>query len=162
MISHRTLGRPSSLLAVAALATLALAGCSSSEEASALPSTSAVPTSVTNAAGNQEGEAALDGKTFTARTVTGHDLVAGSDLMLTFEDGQVAVQAGCNNLFGAYVYNQGNLEVAEMASTMMACEPDLMAQDTWITDYLEASPAAVLDGDTLTLTSGDTTIGLAA
>lgn len=147
MISHRTLVRPSSLLAASVLATLALAGCSSSEA---------------NPAGNQDGEASLDGKTFTATTVTGYELVADSDLVFSFEDGQVSVHAGCNNLFGAYVFDQDGLEVAQMASTMMACEPDLMAQDAWITDYLEAAPAAVLDGDALTLTSDDTTIELVA
>lgn len=165
MTSHRTLARSSSLVATAALAVLVLTACSNSEKASTLTTTTnsaAAPTTATEAAGDQAGTAALDGKTFTATKVSGRELVSGSDLTLTFEGGQVSAEAGCNNLGSAYVFDGASLEVAQMRSTMMACEPELMAQDEWITDYLVAGPDATLANDMLTLTSGDTTIELTA
>jgi heat shock protein HslJ len=49
-----------------------------------------------------------------------------------------------------------------MASTMMACSDELMAQDTWLSAFLSSGPAIALDGDTLTLTGDDATLALAA
>ena len=39
-----------------------------------------------------------------------------------------------------------------MGSTEMACEPPLMAQDQWLSNFLTSGPTYTLDGDTLTLT----------
>ena len=41
---------------------------------------------------------------------------------------------------------------------MMACEPALMDQDVWLNDFLSSLPTIELDGETLTLASGDTTM----
>lgn len=101
----------------------------------------------------------LDGRTFTATEVRGHDLVEGSVITLHFEDGNISAQAGCNTLVGGTTWDQGNLDVGEpLASTMMACEDDLMSQDEWLTEFLTSSPALSLAGDTLTL--GDDTTGI--
>lgn len=162
MLPHRARVRWSSALLAAALATVALAACSNSEQPSTAESTTAATTTTAAVAVDQVDAASLDGKTFTATTVTGRDLVEGSDLTLTFEDDLISVGAGCNSLFGPYLLEEGSLEVEQMASTMMMCEPELMAQDSWIQEYLAAGPAAALDGDTLTLTSADTTIAFTA
>ena len=45
-------------------------------------------------------------------------------------------------------------------TTMMGCPDDLMAQDTWLTDLLVQGADATLDGDDLTLVSGDVTLQL--
>ena len=46
------------------------------------------------------------------------------------------------------------------ASSMMACDEDLTAQDAWLSDLFTTGADAGLDGDTLTLESGDVTLVL--
>ena len=48
----------------------------------------------------------------------------------------------------------------EPATTMMACPDDLMQQDTWLSDLLQQGADATLDGNELTLVSGDVTLHL--
>ena len=113
------------------------------------------------ALGACSGEAAADlaGRSFTSTEVRGYDLVEGSAVTLTFEDGRISAQGGCNTLNGGATWEGDTLEVAEpMASTMMACEEPLMAQDQWLSSFLTSSPALEVDGDTLTL--GDDTTGM--
>ena len=55
----------------------------------------------------------------------------------------------------------GRLTTSALASTEMGCDAPLMEQDAWFGDLLAAAPVWKLDGDTLTVTSGDTTITLA-
>jgi heat shock protein HslJ len=43
-----------------------------------------------------------------------------------------------------------------MASTRLACEQALMAQDQWLASFLTSSPALEVDGEVLTL-DDDTT-----
>ena len=162
MSFHRVSRRDMALIAAAVLATLALTACSNSEKASTetAPTGTAEskPETATAVAGH-----ALSGHTFTATEVTevtGHTLVDGSSLTLAFEGDRVAVQAGCNNMNSDYTYDGTTLEVPLLASTMMACEPALMEQDQWVSDFLAATPDADLSGTTLTLTSGDTTVVL--
>jgi len=101
----------------------------------------------------------LDGRSYTSTEVRGHDLVAGSTVTLTFEDGRISANAGCNTMNGSATWDGGTLDVAEpMASTMMACEDDLAAQDQWLSSFLTSSPALEVEGDTLTL--GDASSGM--
>lgn len=101
----------------------------------------------------------LAGKTFTSTEVRGHELVEGSTITLTFEDGRISANAGCNTLNGSATWDGDTLEVAEpLASTMMACDEALMEQDQWLSEYLTSSPALEVDGDTMTL--GDATTGI--
>jgi heat shock protein HslJ len=110
-------------------------------------------------AGCSSGSDGLEGRTFTATEVRGHDLVEGSEITLTFEDGQVSANAGCNTLFGDASWDGGTLDIeAALASTMMACDDALMAQDEWLGDLLTSDPALSLAGTTLTL--GDDSAGL--
>ena len=103
----------------------------------------------------------LDGRTFVAQTVTGYDLVEGSELRLTFEDGRLSVNAGCNTIGGGYVVEGATLRFdGDAASTQMACEEPLMAQDTWISGLLTEGMEVALSNDELTLSSDDVTIEL--
>ena len=105
------------------------------------------------------GAADLAGRSFTSTEVRGHDLVEGSTITLSFEDGRISAQGGCNTLNGGATWEDDTLEVAEpMASTMMACEEPLMAQDQWLSSFLTSSPALEVDGETLTL--GDDATGM--
>lgn len=103
----------------------------------------------------------LVGKTFVSTAVTGHDLVDGSEINLTFIDGRLSALAGCNTQNGDADVIDGKLTAGPLASTMMGCEDALMEQDQWLAGFLEGEPAVALDGDVLTLTSGDEALELA-
>ena len=104
-------------------------------------------------------DADLAGRTFTATEVQGHELVEGSSVTLTFDENAISAQAGCNTLFGDASWDGDTLDVQEpMASTLMACEEALMAQDQWLASFLTSSPALEVDGDAVTL--GDDTTSM--
>jgi heat shock protein HslJ len=107
---------------------------------------------------------ALEGRTFlsTGATQDGapRELVAGSRVQLSFVDGRVSAQAGCNSIGGAYSVVDGTLVAEQLAMTEMGCSPELMDQDTWLADLLTARPAVATDGDILTLTTAATVLTL--
>ena len=153
--------------AIAIVSAVVLAGCGSSDSGSSSGGTSTTkpPTksTTTTATSGAKQDTALDGKAFTSTSVKGYDLVAGSKIEMAFEADRLAVNAGCNSMGSEYSFTGTELTwTGTPAATMMACPDDLMAQDTWITGLLTAGMAAELDGDTLTLTSGDVTIVLAS
>ena len=100
--------------------------------------------------------------TFVTEALTGHQLVEGSTLSVAFEDGSMAVSAGCNTLFGAYVDDDGLHWESEPASTLMACDPELEEQDAWLstlfTEGLDIEESTATD---LVLSAGDVRMELA-
>lgn len=130
-----------------ALVALAVAGCGSDDDAGA-PVTDPSPPTQPPAAEPLD----LDGREFLSTSVEGHQLVDDTVIRLSFADGALSANAGCNTLFGGYTLTgEGVLQVPAMATTEMACEMDLMAQDRWLTDVLSLEPRLTLDGDTLTV-----------
>ena len=105
---------------------------------------------------------ALAGREFVSTGVTGHRLVAGSQIRLNFDGDRLGASAGCNQLGGTWSIDGDVLVVPdEMVMTEMACDPPaLMDQDTWLASFLTSRPSVALDGDTLALTGGDVTITL--
>jgi heat shock protein HslJ len=102
--------------------------------------------------------AGLAGKTFESTSVEGHEMVAGTNVTMTFDSDGVAVNAGCNTLRGAITIADGTLQVGPMAQTLMACTDDLTAQDTFLAGFFVAKPTITLDGRTLRLEGPDATI----
>lgn len=103
----------------------------------------------------------LAGKVFAATEVQGRELVEGSTLRLTFDEGNLAAQAGCNTIFGAAAWDDGTLRfTGEPARTSMGCVDGLAEQDDWLAAFLTAGPSVELDGTTLTLDDGTATITL--
>jgi heat shock protein HslJ len=105
----------------------------------------------------------LDGRTFLSESVTEDGqprLMAGDQpIRLTFADGRITANPGCNSMGGSYSLDVDRLIVAELATTEMACaDVALMDQDTWFADLLTAGPTLALAGDSLTMTSGSTII----
>jgi heat shock protein HslJ len=103
----------------------------------------------------------LAGESFVATEVTGtHTIAPNSTITLTFEGGSLSANAGCNTMAGRYTLIGGKLTAPQLASTLMACDDALMAQDTWLAGFLASGPAYTLAGDTLTLTNGTDTMVL--
>lgn len=138
---------PRTVLAVLAASALMLAACGSDDDSSS----GSAPTADD-----------LAGSAFESTAVTGQDLVADTTVILSFEADAIGARAGCNAMSGGYSISDGTLEVSTMASTMMACDDALMAQDTWLNEFLASGPEIALDGDTLTLTGAESTITLTA
>lgn len=103
---------------------------------------------------------AIDGKTYLSESVSGHDLVEGSVLRVSFDGGNLGAHAGCNQMGGAYTLEDATLVVGQMFMTEMACvdPPGLMDQEVWFADFLGDRPTIAQDGDRLTLTTGDVTV----
>jgi heat shock protein HslJ len=106
----------------------------------------------------------LDGLTYIADesvgTVEGHELVSGSRITISFQDGSLSANAGCNTLGGSYSLDGSVLEVEGLSSTQMACEPALMDQDTWLAELLSSSPTLTQDGDELTIAGESSSLTL--
>lgn len=108
-----------------------------------------------------QGDVDLAGRSFTSTGTTGHDLVQGSAVTLSFEGENMAATAGCNTITGSVSTADDTLTFdSQAASTMMACEPDLMVQDQWLTDFLTSKPSLRVEGDTMTLDHEGTSITL--
>lgn len=104
---------------------------------------------------------AVAGRVFVSTAVTGHELVPGTEIVLTFgDDGSLGAHAGCNQLAGGYEIDGDTLVTGQMATTEMACDADRMAQDDWLLALLSGRPTLALDGDALVLTSGDVSVEL--
>jgi heat shock protein HslJ len=101
----------------------------------------------------------LEGMTWTSTSVTGHDLVSGTEVKVTFADGSMSLNAGCNTMAATYAVDGGTLAwTGEPHSTMMACSDPLTAQDDWLRQAFSDGWDATTDGSTLTLTQGDVTM----
>ena len=135
------------VLALSLAAAMAVTACSSGSAASPVPPASPAPVSPAPAA---PAAADLDGNTYIVTGVQGHDLVEGSQVSLRFDAGRLGISAGCNQMGGGYAVTDGALTVGAMMTTEMACEEPLMAQDQWISTFVNGA-AISLDGDTLTL-----------
>ena len=106
----------------------------------------------------------LAGRTFLSVAVTdggaARPLVAGTRIRLDFRASDLGASAGCNSMGGTYRLDGGRLIFEGGGMTEMACEPDRMAQDTWLASLLASNPTARLAGDELTLTSGSIVVRL--
>ena len=135
------------LAALAVVTMFIVGGCSDDSNVS----TGSAPEAVT--------VASLNGKSFVSTAVTGHTLVPGSQIMMSFDNGTLRASAGCNSIGGTYTITNSILNGGDnFSSTMMGCDSDLMAQDEWLAGFLGAAPALSMDGDVLTMTAKGSTI----
>jgi heat shock protein HslJ len=89
--------------------------------------------------------------------------IAGTTLTATFTpDGQVAGDAGCNAYNGPYKLDGTSLTVGPLATTMKACEQDVMDQETAFLTALQTPTTVETSGSTVTLrdASGATQVTL--
>ena len=86
-------------------------------------------------------------------------LAPDTRVTLTFDDGNLQAQGGCNSMGGAYTIADDQLTTGQMSMTEMACDEPRMAQDEWLAKFL-SGVTITLDGDTLTLDDGNVTLTL--
>ncbi len=67
-------------------------------------------------------------------------------LKLLFNQDGMSIQGGCNTQFGGYRHQGGLLQVANLASTMKACEPALMKLDAEMGRLMKGDMQARLEG----------------
>lgn len=85
------------------------------------------------------------------------DPIAGGrgEAGLEFLDGRVAAGTGCNRMMGGVKFDGDRVAFTQLASTMMACEPDASVQERAIAQLLEEARTWRIDGDTLVLADAD-------
>jgi heat shock protein HslJ len=139
--------RPTLLLLLClAIATATIVGACSSAVAPGSPSPSAPV-------------ATLDGKVYLSTDVNGAVLAPGTRIQLTFRDGSLGANGGCNTMSGTYAIEAGRLKTSQLATTEMGCDEPRMQQDQWLGRLL-GDAGISLAGDTLTLTDGTITVTL--
>jgi heat shock protein HslJ len=111
------------------------------------------------------GEGSPIGKTYLSVSVqeNGVDraLVPGTRIGVQIrKDGVLIARAGCNELSGGIMLDDGVLRCESAIQTQMGCGPEFEAQEDWFFGFLLHEPEWTVDGDTLTLTDGRTTLVL--
>ncbi len=100
-------------------------------------------------------EESLDGRSFISKEVTGHELVAGTEVSISFSGDSVNAVAGCNAMFGKFQLDGDRMTVPMLGSTKVGCDPARLKQDRWLSDFLSGGATVSLDGEELTLTEDD-------
>jgi heat shock protein HslJ len=71
----------------------------------------------------------IGGRELIAQDVNGVPVAGPKPLTLRFEGGRASGSAGCNSFSGSYQASEGRLEFGPLATTRMACTPDIMEQE---------------------------------
>lgn len=161
MLSTRVLAATASV-AVA----LTLAGCSESGVDDDVD-TGGGSSSPTSQPAGDDGEVAgeLEGRAFVGDDVTvggePRPLAADTVVRLSFADGELGAEAGCNSMGGPYRLDGDTLVVEGLSSTEMACVPEArMEQDSWLAEILTDTPSVTVVDDTLVVEWNDTVLRL--
>ncbi len=85
-------------------------------------------------------------------------LVEGTNMTLTFTDGNVRAHAGCNSIGGAFTVEDDELLTTQLSMTEMGCDPERHAQDQFLIDVLSGAPTVTVGGDTLRLATATASI----
>ncbi len=78
----------------------------------------------------------------------------GATAALTFSDGRVDVEAGCNRGGGTVRVTEETLDFGPIGLTKMGCAPDVMAVEQAVTAVLSGTIGYTIEAGTLTLNAG--------
>jgi hypothetical protein len=92
--------------------------------------------------------------TFAASAVEGRELVAGTELRLTFADGRLFVYAGGNYMAGSLAVAGPHVVWLEEAATSAGLLPQLAVQDAWVAAWLAGGVMVFRDGGDVVLAGG--------
>ncbi len=148
--------RSLALLALPLVAATALVSCGSDDDATTTPADTTADSTATEES-MPASDLDLDGTSWTSTGADGQELVEGSTVALSFADGSISINAGCNTMFGGYTLDGSTLQAPTLAMTMMACDQPLMDQDAWLSALFSGDPTVAVDTDELTVTGGDGT-----
>lgn len=104
------------------------------------------------------GEAALTEATWKLFAIDKRKPIeAHSEITLTFSDGQVGGNSGCNSFGGSYQVDGDKIQFSQLASTMMACmQPEgIMEQEQVILQYLNQAETYRFEDGKLVLVVSD-------
>jgi heat shock protein HslJ len=76
------------------------------------------------------------------------------------EDGELTGNVGCNSFGGDYEVNGNQITFGSIISTLMACEDPIGAQEAAVLKTFTDTATYDLKGDTLTITSADSTTSI--
>ena len=135
---------PASIRVLAGLTILVVAACDSTGTGS---NTTPEPTSAAD----------LAGTSWTLVSIGGTPVVEASGPHLTFgAGGNASGSTGCNSMSGTYATDGAALTFGPLATTRMACEENLMAQETAVLQALEGVSGWEIDADGLLHLTGGT------
>ena len=108
----------------------------------------------------------VDGRQFVSNAVEGHDLVAGTAIVVAFHDGTLTASAGCNRLVGPYHLEDADgtsrtlvIDGHGLVMTQMGCDPDRHAQDRWLAGLLQGRPTLRVPGTgEMSISDGTSTV----
>jgi heat shock protein HslJ len=100
----------------------------------------------------------LDGRKFLLTSSVGYDLVASTNISLSFRDGELSASAGCNHLGGPFDIREAALVVNGLGMTEIGCGAELHAQDQWLATFLSSRPRITRRDDQLTLAGESATL----
>jgi|GEM_PF-1259878 len=83
------------------------------------------------------------------------EVLPNTEVTIEFADGQFFASAGCNTLFGEYVLDGDTLNIQYVGTSLMACEDDIMEQESRLAEALEAATRISQDDNTLTIHYGE-------
>ncbi|WP_433709909.1 META domain-containing protein [Nocardia sp. CA-084685] len=98
------------------------------------------------------------GRTFISTGVEGRQIPGGGPMTLTFADGRISANSGCNTADATVDLTDGILHVGTLASTLLACPDERSQADSWQDNVLTSLPKWRIDDSTLTLTGKETTV----
>jgi heat shock protein HslJ len=125
-----------------------------------LVTTFALVVACSSAGGASGSPATLDGHTYLSTEIEGADLVPGTQVRLSFIDGNLNAQAGCNIMGGTYSIDGDRLTTTQLSMTEMGCDEQRARQDEWFAGFLSSGVTVALEAETLTLTDGTVTLTL--
>jgi heat shock protein HslJ len=139
---------PVSIRVLAGLAILVVAACDATGSGS-------------NATPEPTSAAELAGTSWTLVSIGGAPVVEGSGPHLTFAaNGNASGSTGCNSMSGTYATDGAALTFGPLATTRMACEPNLMNQETAVLQALAGVSGWEIDADGLLHLTGETELVL--
>lgn len=111
--------------------------------------------------GSDDGTASIEGVEWQLRSIDGEEISGPVVPTLLLADGAASGLAGCNRFTGSYTLENDSLEVGPLATTRMACEPEIDDIERAYLVALDRVIAATPTSDGLTLTDADGTDVLA-
>ena len=139
---------PASIRVLAGLTILVVAACDSTGSGS-------------NATPEPTSAADLSGTSWALVSIGGTPVVEGSGPHLTFgSDGNASGSTGCNSMSGSYATDGAALTFGPLATTRMACQEDLMAQEVAVLEALAGVSGWEIDADGLLHLTGGTELVL--